>query len=105
MRILGVLGDRATPHLSEIVFYVYLLQNKSDGSLYIGLTNDLRKRWMQHNTNRSGYTARKGPWRLAYYEAYTSKSDAIVREKRLKQFKQGYAQLKNRLRGSLKLDL
>ena len=43
------------------------------------------------------------PMELIYFEGYKSKKDALIREKRLKQFKKGYASLKRRLSESLML--
>lgn len=65
------------------MWYVYLLVNEEDKH-YIGMSNDVERRLGEHNLGKSEYT--KGhKWQLVYYEAYFSKKDAIVREKRLKQ--------------------
>ncbi|HTL39682.1 MAG TPA: GIY-YIG nuclease family protein, partial [Methylomirabilota bacterium] len=67
------------------MYYVYVLYNRDEASkrkFYIGLTNDLDKRIFEHNSGRSEYTSKFGPWQLVYYEAYQSVKDAAVREKR-----------------------
>ena len=62
--------------------YVYVLMNEKRKS-YIGHTNDLRRRFEEHQRGEV-LSTRGHEWRLAYYEAYANKSDAIRREKRLK---------------------
>ena len=83
------------------MFYVYVLQSKKDGKLYIGCTSDLRKRLKEHNIGKVFSTALRGPFVLVYYEAFKSKKDAFAREKQLKQFKSAYGQLKKRIANSL----
>lgn len=90
------LDDRPPPFM----FYVYILKLKNE-RLYIGYTIDLKKRLNQHNNGKSSYTKSFLPVKLVYYEAYTSKKDAQERERRLKQFKKGYASLKKRLERSI----
>lgn len=65
---------------------VYVLENQSDGSFYIGHTNDLERRIAQHNAGNGGRTTKmKGAtWKLIYAEAYIDKRDALAREKFLK---------------------
>ena len=81
-------------------YYVYLLQSELDQSWYIGHTNNLDKRLVQHNEGKSYYTKRKIPWKVIYYEASFSKMDAIAREKYLKSG-MGRRYLKNRLKNQL----
>ena len=76
------------------MFYVYVIQNE-DHEIYIGSTNDLRKRFREHNAGKS-YATRGYFWRLVYYEAYLSESDAREREQRLKHYGQALRQLKDR---------
>jgi putative endonuclease len=67
------------------MYYAYILENQNDKSLYIGYTNDLKRRLKEHF---DGYACRttssKGNWKLIYYEAYLIKEDALGREKFLK---------------------
>lgn len=83
------------------MYYVYVIQSKKNKKLYFGFTQDLRRRFKEHNNGFSRYTKNSMPWELIYYEAYKSKKDALKREKKLKQFKKGYAMLKKRLEESL----
>jgi len=66
-------------------FVVYILRAETNGSLYVGHTNNLPRRLEQHN-NHSGksYTAKRGPWVLAYKEEYAERSAAVMRERFLK---------------------
>ena len=81
--------------------FVYLLQALKDKSLYIGCTQDLKKRVFEHNNARSYHTKKYAPWRLVYFEGYYSKMDAYNRERALKFHAQGLRRLKERLKGSL----
>ena len=69
------------------MFYVYALHSKTNGDLYIGYTEDLRRRFYEHTSGQVTATKANRPWTLAYYEAYASKQDATVREKQLKMHK------------------
>ncbi|MBI2635638.1 MAG: GIY-YIG nuclease family protein [Parcubacteria group bacterium] len=85
------------------MFYVYILKSKKDDSIYIGFAPDLKARFIKHNQGLVQSTKNLRPLELAYYEAYKSKKDTLMREKRLKQFKKGYASLKGRIINSLML--
>ena len=69
--------------------------------MYIGVTSDLKKRLQEHNSGKSASTKYRTPFVLIYYEAYLSFKDAIEREKKLKQFKNSYKELKKRISYSL----
>ena len=79
------------------MFYTYVLKSKKSGRLYTGYTNDLRKRFKEHNNKMSAYTKYRGPYELIYYEACTDESDARSRELYLKAGK-GKRYLKSRLK-------
>ncbi|MFA5386312.1 MAG: GIY-YIG nuclease family protein [Candidatus Paceibacterota bacterium] len=66
------------------MYYVYLLKSCKNDKLYKGLTNDLKRRMIEHNTGKSVYTKNNGPWKLIYYEAFLSKKDARREELFLK---------------------
>ncbi len=84
-----------------IMFYVYILQSNVDKSIYIGYTDDLRRRFKEHNNLEVKSTKNKAPYGLIYYEAYKSKSDAKYRENNLKRFAKAYGQLKRRIKNSI----
>ncbi len=84
------------------MFYTYVLQNQLSKRLYTGSTNDLRKRYNQHNTNKVYSTKNKGKYNLIYYEACLDEKDAKSREVYLKSG-MGKRYLKNRLKRFLSL--
>lgn len=83
------------------MYYVYILKSLKDKKLYIGSTNDLRKRVKEHNEGGVVATKCRGPLILIYYEAYKSEQDAREREKQLKYFGKSYSQLKRKIRNSI----
>ena len=85
------------------MYYVYVIQSTVTYELYVGFTNNLKKRLVEHNTNKSFSTKNKSPWKLVYYESYRNEEDAITREKRLKYYGQVLARLKKRIEKSLLL--
>lgn len=82
------------------MFYVYLLKN-NDGKIYYGSTKDLKRRFEEHNSNKS-FSTKRHLWKLVYYEAYLNESDARIREKQLKYHGQALVQLKRRIKSSIK---
>ncbi len=72
-------------------YYVYILASKKNGVLYIGITNDITRRVLEHKTNlNKGFSWRYDVKRLVYYETFTSIRDAIIREKRLKKWNRAW---------------
>ncbi len=71
--------------------YVYILASQRNGTLYIGVTSDLAKRVWRHKEGEiKGFTKRYGVHRLVHYEAFDEISDAIAREKQLKDWKRAW---------------
>ena len=69
-------------------YYVYILASKRNGTLYIGVTNNLAKRVAEHRQGViSGFTKTHDIKRLVYFEALESIEAAIRRETRLKKYK------------------
>jgi putative endonuclease len=66
------------------MYYVYVLKSLKDKKLYIGHTNDLVRRFKEHNTGKVDCTKLRMPFSLIYYEACNILSDAVDREKSLK---------------------
>ena len=65
--------------------YVYIMTNKPQGTLYIGVTGNLARRVWEHREGViDGFTRRYGLKRLAYYEFYDDIRNALQREKNLK---------------------
>jgi len=77
--------DRVNNVINDNMFYyVYILQSLKDASLYIGYTNDLKRRIKQHNSGLDKYTKKYMPWKLIHYETYLNDKDARRRERYLK---------------------
>ena len=70
-----------------MIYYTYILQSEVDGSFYIGQSNDVENRLIKHNEGKSKYTSKKIPWKIAYFEEYETRKEAIQRERFLKKQK------------------
>lgn len=68
-------------------YYVYILSSKINGTLYIGVTNDIGRRVYEHKNNLvPGFTKKYKVNKLVYVEAHDDVRDAIHREKCLKKW-------------------
>ena len=68
--------------------YVYLLANKRNTTLYLGVTNDLKRRVAEHKLHiNSGFTDKYNIEKLVYFEIHEQIHDAIQREKQLKKWR------------------
>ena len=68
-------------------YFVYILASKKNGTLYIGMTNNLLRRIAEHKNNIfPGFTQRYNVHSLVYYEIFEDPYHAIQREKRLKKW-------------------
>lgn len=71
--------------------YVYILANKKYGTMYVGVTSNLVKRIYEHKNNIiEGFTQRYDVKKLVYFEATSSITDAILREKQLKKWNRAW---------------
>ncbi|MEK7550297.1 MAG: GIY-YIG nuclease family protein [Patescibacteria group bacterium] len=66
------------------MYCVYVLQSRKNRGLYIGFSNDLRKRFKRHNLGMVISTKLRRPFDIIYYEACLNKTDALHREIYLK---------------------
>jgi len=83
------------------MFYMYILKSQSDGNLYYGYTNNLRRRLKEHNDGKNRSTKARTPFELRYYESFFNENDAKEREWSLKNNGRTLAQLKRRIKKSL----
>ncbi len=74
--------------------YVYIFKKRNNEEIYIGCTNNLKRRSREHNVHGM-------KWDLIYYQAYKARKDAYLREERLKYYGQALGQLKRRIKNSL----
>ena len=70
---------------------VYILASKRNGTLYTGVTSNLVKRvWEHKNDMVEGFTKRYSVHRLVWYELHESMESAILKEKRIKEWKRAW---------------
>jgi putative endonuclease len=74
-----------------MAMYVYLLASRKQGTLYVGVTNDLIRRVAQHQQKTlPGFTQRYDVRRLVWFECYDGPTEAILREKELKKWRRDW---------------
>ncbi|HJR56833.1 MAG TPA: GIY-YIG nuclease family protein [Rhizomicrobium sp.] len=73
--------------VKEHRYFVYILASQRNGTLYVGVTNDLTLRSAQHRDEAlEGFTKKYGVHMLVWFEEYGDIGDAITREKRIKKW-------------------
>jgi len=82
------------------MYYVYVLLSEKDKNFYIGFTKDVEQRLDEHNVGKDVSTRSRRPFKIFYYEAHISKSDALRRKGYFKTTK-GKATLKQILKDAL----
>ena len=75
-----------------MAYYVFILQSDVDGTYYKGSTENPVKRLEQHNQGFTVSTRFKRPWKMVYVEELPSKSEMLIREKKLKRGNKDYFQ-------------
>ena len=74
-----------------MAFYVYILASRRNGTLYVGMTDDLVRRVWQHREGIiPGFTKQHHVTMLVWYEQHADICDAIAREKKLKRWKRDW---------------
>ena len=63
------------------MFFVYILQSLKDQKLYVGYTNNVKRRFEEHNRGLVSITKHRRPFKLIYLEGYLNQQDATAREK------------------------
>lgn len=72
-------------------YHVYILSSRRNGTLYTGVTSDLVRRIWEHKTKRAdGFTAKYGVDRLVHFETFKDIEEAILREKRIKNWRRNW---------------
>ncbi|MBT3228249.1 MAG: GIY-YIG nuclease family protein [Candidatus Marinimicrobia bacterium] len=69
------------------MFTVYILESETTGKLYIGQTNDIKRRLNQHHRGYVSSTKNRGPWSLLKTIELKTRSEAVQLERRLKRMK------------------
>jgi putative endonuclease len=74
-----------------MTYYVYILASKPQGTLYIGVANDLLRRVHEHRLDVvDGFTKKYGVHHLVYFETSEDIETAILREKQLKKWERAW---------------
>ena len=91
MSSLRMQGAHSEEHLSMKKYYVYMMTNKNNTVLYIGVTNNLVRRVYEHKKNLiEGFTKKYNCHKLVWFAETESVESAILQEKRMKKWKREY---------------
>jgi putative endonuclease len=72
-------------------FFVYILASRRNGTLYVGMTDNLPRRVWEHRTDAvPGFTSKYGVKILVWYELHESRESAFARERRLKKWNRAW---------------
>jgi putative endonuclease len=83
------------------MYYFYILRSLINNKLYLGYTNNLKKRYKSHNSKQNKASKPNAPYELIFYSGFKSKLDAIECEKYFKTTA-GWRRMKRMLENSLK---
>ena len=73
--------------MQDKYYYVYIMASRRNGTLYVGVTNNIARRAYEHKSHVvPGFTKKYNVNKLVYYERFTDINSAIDREKRLKRY-------------------
>ncbi len=88
-----------------VMFYTYVLQSRKDGKLYIGFSENLKQRILEHQQGLVDATKDRRPLKLIYYESCLDKYSALEREKYFKTgFGRRFLKIRLKLKNIPKLD-
>ena len=74
-----------------MAFYVYIVANRRNGTIYTGSTDDLGKRIGEHkDKTRQGFTKTYGCDQLVWFESFPSRDEAFHRERRIKEWRRSW---------------
>jgi putative endonuclease len=74
-----------------MAFFVYILASQRNGTIYVGMTDDLSRRVWEHKAKvYSSFTRRYGCDRLVWYETHDTRETAFQRERRLKEWRRSW---------------
>jgi putative endonuclease len=66
------------------MYFVYILKSKNANKSYVGFTDNVTKRLIEHNSGKANYTKKYMPWEILAIEEYKTREEAVTREKYLK---------------------
>jgi putative endonuclease len=67
--------------------FLYILQSQTNSRYYIGVSDSLDRRFIEHQHGQTPSTRGRGPWILVYTESYPTRTEALARERQLKSWK------------------
>jgi putative endonuclease len=74
-----------------MAFYVYIVASRRNGTLYVGMTDDVGRRvWEHRDRIRKGFTAKYGVSTLVWYESHESRHTAFIHERRIKKWRRAW---------------
>jgi len=74
-----------------MAFYVYILASKRNGTLYVGMTDDLSRRMWEHQQELiPGFTKKYGVTILVWFEVHESRESAFARERAIKKWNRSW---------------
>ena len=74
-----------------MAFYVYIVANRRNGTIYTGSTDDLGRRIWEHKSKAlEGFSKTYGCDQLVWYESFSSREEAFIRERRIKEWRRSW---------------
>jgi putative endonuclease len=68
-------------------YYLYILKSQSADKYYTGISQNPQRRLEYHNTLEKGFTSRYRPWRIVFVKEFNSKQEAMMMERKIKNWK------------------
>jgi len=68
-------------------YFLYILKSKKYDKYYTGISQNPHRRLEYHNTLEKGFTSRYRPWRIVFVKEFNSKHEAIMIERKIKNWK------------------
>jgi putative endonuclease len=69
------------------MFYTYIIYSKTANKYYVGASENPAERLKKHNSKNSGFTNRASDWKIMFIKEFSTKSDALCFEKKIKSWK------------------
>jgi len=69
------------------MFYLYILFSEKINCYYVGVSSNVEERLSRHLSNHKGYTSKVKDWIIVYTESFETKTEALKREKQIKNWK------------------
>jgi putative endonuclease len=83
----GVVGSSPIPPTNCRSWLLYILESERTGRFYVGHTNDLDRRFYEHNHGQTKSTRSAATWKLVYVEEHQTKELAYAREREIRSWK------------------